>query len=119
MIPRGASSRMRATGRLNGWISEYTFCSRTRPAMSWVYCPPKSRIRIRSRRLLLDTVVGRLFGDDDVVHVRLAQPHGRRAHEARLGAQIFDRAAAGIAHPRLEPADELVDRLRQRPAGGS
>src|SRR5688572_1146250 len=122
MIPRGASSRIFASGTLNGWISEYTFCSRTRRAISCVYWPPKSRIRMRSRlllfdtALLLDTVVGSLFGDDDVVDVRFAQTHGGRAHETRLGAQVVDGAAAGVAHAGLEPADQLVDRLRQRAA---
>src|SRR5688572_2968950 len=116
MIPRGASSRIFASGTLNGWISEYTFCSRTRRAISCVYCPPKSRIRIRSRllldtTLLLDTVVGRLFGDDDVVNVRLAQAHGGGADELRLGAQVVDGAAPRVAHAGLQPADELVDRL--------
>jgi hypothetical protein len=46
MMPAGAMARMRSSGRLKGWISEYTFCSRTRRAMSWVYCEPKSRMRM-------------------------------------------------------------------------
>ncbi len=45
-MPAGAISRMRATGRSQGWISLYTFSSRTRRAMSCVYCEPKSRIRM-------------------------------------------------------------------------
>jgi hypothetical protein len=33
-----------------GTISQYTRDSRTRLAMSWVYCEPKSRIAIVARR---------------------------------------------------------------------
>src|SRR5512133_514756 len=42
----------------------------------------------------LQTVVRRLFGDADVVHVRLAHAGRRDLDELRLGAHLVDRAAA-------------------------
>src|SRR5436190_13277916 len=49
MMPRGFSSATRVAGR--SWRTSWqkTFCSRTRRAMSWPYCEPKSKIRMRSR----------------------------------------------------------------------
>ena len=49
------------------------------------------------------------------MHVRLAQALRGDLHEARFGAQILEGAAARVAHARLEPAEQLVDRLRERP----
>src|ERR1700676_2544543 len=46
MIPAGANLLMNDSGTSKGWISQYTFSSRTRRAMSWVYWAPKSRIRM-------------------------------------------------------------------------
>src|SRR5437660_10374263 len=48
MRPRGCSSATRAAGR--SWRTSWqkTFCSRTRRAMSWPYCAPKSKISTRS-----------------------------------------------------------------------
>src|SRR5689334_17725811 len=48
MIPLGRKARSRSAERSGRWISQYTFSSRTRRAISWVYWLPKSRIRIRS-----------------------------------------------------------------------
>src|SRR5438105_9306136 len=48
MRPRGCNSATRAAGRSWRTIVQKTFCSRTRRAMSWPYCAPKSRIRMRS-----------------------------------------------------------------------
>src|SRR5262245_51105160 len=48
MIPRGANSRTRAAVISCRTISQYTCCSRTRRAMSWAYCEPKSRTSTRS-----------------------------------------------------------------------
>ena len=48
MIPLGFQSRIQLTVREGGWISQYTCASRTRRAMSWVYCDPKSMIRMPS-----------------------------------------------------------------------
>ena len=47
MIPVGFQSRIQSTLRLGGWISEYTRASRTRRAINWVNCEPKSMMRIR------------------------------------------------------------------------
>src|SRR5262245_15579863 len=85
--------------------------------MSCVYCPPKSRMRTVWRKLFGPVVRG-FLGDDDPVDVALAEARRAAAHEARPGAQVLDRPAAAVAHPRAEPADELVDRLRERPAVG-
>src|SRR3954465_3309675 len=49
MMPRGFSSRTRSALRELRTIWQKTFCSRTRRAMSWPYCEPKSKIRTRSR----------------------------------------------------------------------
>src|SRR5207245_9305694 len=48
MRPRGRSSATRAAGR--SWRTSWqkTFCSRTRRAMSWPYCAPKSKTRTSS-----------------------------------------------------------------------
>src|SRR5438552_4143778 len=48
MMPRGSSARTRSTDTSCRAIWQKTFCSRTRRAMSWPYCEPKSRIRMRS-----------------------------------------------------------------------
>src|SRR5262249_21954529 len=48
MIPFGFSSATRAAGRSCRTTWQKTFCSRTRRAMSWPYCAPKSRIRTSS-----------------------------------------------------------------------
>src|SRR5574338_430570 len=48
MIPLGFQSRIHWTVLDGGWISQYTCASRTRRAMSWVYCDPKSMIRMPS-----------------------------------------------------------------------
>src|SRR5688572_24321893 len=47
MMPSGAQSRIHWRSRVGGWISEYTRASRTRRAISCVYCAPKSRMRMR------------------------------------------------------------------------
>src|SRR6185437_9696370 len=48
MMPEGFHSRTHSSVRVGGWISQYTRASRTRRAISCVYCAPKSRIRILS-----------------------------------------------------------------------
>src|SRR5262245_53098790 len=121
MIPSGRRRRISSSGRLYGWISEYTLSSRTRRAMSCVYCDPKSRMRTTSRpspALLFDGIVGRLLGDDHVVDVALAQAGRGDAHEARLLAQLVDALAPHVAHPRAQAAEELVDRVGERPLVG-
>src|SRR5262245_10330433 len=48
MIPLGSSSATRVAGRSWRTIWQKTFSSRTRRAMSWAYCEPKSKIRTSS-----------------------------------------------------------------------
>ena len=55
-----------------------------------------------------------LLGDDDVVHVALAEPARRDPHEARLGPQLGDGAAAGVTHAAAQAAHELVEDARER-----
>src|SRR5262249_41018921 len=43
--PFGFNAATSAAGVLKGTISEYTWHSRIRRAMTWVYCDPKSRMR--------------------------------------------------------------------------
>ena len=47
-MPLGFSSATRSADRSWRTIWQKTFCSRTRRAMSWAYCEPKSKIRTRS-----------------------------------------------------------------------
>src|SRR5579862_820446 len=131
MMPRGAKARTSASPMSQGWISQYTPSSRTRRAISCVYCAPKSRIRIRcawisgcaapgarvSRLAVRGTlaiapsrhpIVGCLLGDVDVVHVTFAHPGIGDAHEHRPGAQLADAAAAGVAHRGTQPTGQLV-----------
>src|ERR1700734_2599982 len=45
MIAFGFLASISGTGIVDGTISEYTWHSRTRRAMSWAYCAPKSTTR--------------------------------------------------------------------------
>src|SRR6266700_3628914 len=80
MRPRGASSAIRSAGR--SWRTSWqkTFCSRTRRAISWAYCAPKSRTRTRSRSeegfmFLANLLRGWLGGVERVLGEQLVQ-HG-------------------------------------------
>src|SRR5512138_3877041 len=88
--------------------------------MSWVYCDPKSRMRIFSEwmsteplpsagRALVRPVVRRFLLDDHVVDVALLEPRRGDADEARLHPELRDRLAAEVAHAAAEPAHELED----------
>src|SRR5260370_37281868 len=48
MRPRGFNAATRSAARSWRTIWQKTFCSRTRRAMSWPYCAPKSRTRTSS-----------------------------------------------------------------------
>src|ERR1017187_5951926 len=69
-------------------------------------------------RLLFDTIVGRLAGDDYVVDVTLAQAGAGDAHEMRLLLQLGDASAAHVAHAGAQSADKLEDHRLQRAAVG-
>src|SRR5688572_21713993 len=63
--------------------------------------------------VIVDLVVGRFLHDADVVNMTFA--HARRGdlHEVRLGAQVIDGRAAGVAHAGTQPAHHLVhDRIQ-------
>src|SRR5262245_53796144 len=66
MRPRGFSSATRLAGRSWRTIWQKTFCSRTRRAISWPYCEPKSKIRMRSFSekgfMMLTHFLGSRFG---------------------------------------------------------
>src|SRR5687768_14396376 len=130
MTPLAPKARTSSSLMSHGWISQYTPLSRTRRAISCVYCAPKSRIRIRwawmsggcnvvaeaAGRLAIsaDTVVRRLFGDRHVVYVAFAHARVGDSHERRPRAHLFDRAAAGIAHRGAQTARELMQDLDER-----
>src|SRR5690242_1408218 len=42
-MPEGSNLRISSSVVVHGSTEEKTCCSRMRRAMSWVYCPPKSR----------------------------------------------------------------------------
>src|SRR5580658_6545742 len=86
ITPRGAKARTAASVMSQGWISQYTPLSRTRRAMSWVYCAPKSRIRIRCAWMSGDAVIRRFLGDGHIVHMAFAHARVGDAHEFRAGA---------------------------------
>src|SRR5882762_4715212 len=46
MMPTGEYRRISSTLVLQGRTTEKTFCSRTRRAISWEYCAPKSKTTI-------------------------------------------------------------------------
>src|SRR5262249_44840411 len=62
---------------------------------------------------LLTSVVRRFLGDDDVVHVALADAGRRDANELRFFGQLLDRPAATVAHAGAKAADQLVDHRSQ------
>src|SRR4051812_42074718 len=57
----------------------------------------------------LDSVVRRLFGDDDVVHVPFAMTGGRHTNQLGVALKRRDIGTAAIPHARAEAADELVN----------
>src|SRR6476469_886416 len=61
----------------------------------------------------IHTIVRRFFGNDDVVHMAFAESCYRLADERRILLELGNRLASAIAHPGLEPSDELVDDRRQ------
>src|SRR5579872_2372345 len=110
MTPFAPYSRTNSFDTSHGWISPYTFASRTRRAINCVTCDPKSRMRILSRtNYLLHTIVRRLFDDLHVVDVRLAHACGSDLDELGLGAHLVDGRAPAIAHARAQSPDQLVD----------
>src|SRR5262249_25286179 len=60
-------------------------------------------------------VVGSLLGDDNVVWMALAQARAGHADEARVALHLFDGGGADVTHRLAQPADELIDHIRQGP----
>src|SRR3954467_13809322 len=107
MTPAGPYSRTKPSLTSQGWISQYTFASRTRRAMSWVYWAPKSRMRIRWCDLL-DSVISRLLHDRHGRPIRLPQARGGDLHELGLAAHLVDGGAAGVSHACAQAAEQLL-----------
>ncbi len=57
-MPLGFHLRTSSLLTSQGRISQYTPCSRTRRAMSWVYWAPKSRIRTREEWMSVWGLIG-------------------------------------------------------------
>src|SRR6266851_8675466 len=88
-------------GFVQGKISEYTPRSRMRRAMSWVYCPPKSRTAILSTASTPRTA---LAGPPQLLRLLEDLPFrldGRRDDQLRL-LQLADALRADRAHARAD-----------------
>src|SRR5215831_12604872 len=105
-----------------GTSSEKTRHSRTRRAISWEYCPPRSTTSTgrssglasgKGRTEASAPIVRRLLRDRHVVRMRLAQPGAGDAHEPRV-VQLRDRRRAAVAHGLAQAADQLMQDRRQR-----
>src|SRR3990172_4734144 len=117
-MPFGRNSRTNSVPTLYGWISQYTFSSRMRLAMSIVYCEPKSRISTFSFNALLHPVVRGFLRDDAFGAVALLEPRRRDPHERRPLPQVLDAPGAHVPHPGFQAPDELEDHDGQRPPVG-
>src|SRR2546430_2895330 len=102
--------------------SEYTRHSRTRRAISWEYCPPRSttstgRSSGAGNWTTFDgsaAIVRRLFRDRHVVRMRFAQARRSDAHEARA-LHLLERRGAAVPHRLPQSSDQLVQDGRERP----
>src|SRR4051812_26828738 len=66
---------------------------------------------LQAKSRLLNPVIWRFLGDDDVMHVTLAESGGGDTNETRLVLHLFNGATAAIAHACLEAAYELVHKV--------
>ena len=72
--------------------------------------------RMRYIPLLLQpagTVIGRFFRDGNVVRVAFDKGCVRDAHKARFFAHLVDAVHAAVSHAGADPADHLIDDIRQ------
>src|SRR5262249_50798370 len=83
----------------------------TAPTLEWT---KGTRPPLVASWLLLQTIVGGFFGDDDVVHVALAQTRRRHAQEPGAVAHLADGGAPAVAHASAQTADQLIDQLREQ-----
>src|SRR6185437_1504854 len=112
MMPEGFHSRTHSSVRVGGWISQYTRASRTRRAISCVYCAPKSRIRILSGFIQLSK-----FDDFHFARVEIDERSGARAVQPAASlARVQDQRIAPALHLDLmRAAMEYEVVLVQRP----
>src|SRR5215472_7854221 len=69
----------------------------------------RSHARKRKYSELFHLIVGRLAGDDDVVHVALAQPGGGDADKPAVLLQFAKIGRSAISHAAAQAAGELID----------
>src|SRR5664279_510201 len=123
MTAFGAKSRTNASLTSFGWISQKTCASRTRRAMSWVTCEPKSRMRILSCMRGSGGRIGRCASSagaplaaemDDRQQQGSTLEHGaeveRRAEPPVARIQVRDHAEHGRAQQRRDHRHQAVQR---------
>src|ERR1035441_2710407 len=71
-------------------------------------------IQYQAPARLLNMIVGRLAGDDHVMHVAFAQARPRNAHELRVLLQFLHGSAAQVTHARPPSAHQLKHHRLQR-----
>src|SRR5271165_6978744 len=76
--------------------------------------PSVRAIYHQARTHLLQPVIGRFLGDDDVVYVAFAKAGRCDAEEFRFVLQFADRSRAAISHAGAQAADKLINHLGQR-----
>src|SRR5689334_24582813 len=64
----------------------------------------------------IQTVIRRLLGDGDIVHVRFAHARRRDPHEMWLGAHVRNRRAANVTHRGAQTTGQLMHDVAQRSA---
>src|SRR5262249_31245142 len=122
MRPRGLNSATRAAVKSCRTSCPKTFCSRTRRAISWPYCAPKSKINTRSlsSNCVISIYAPGTEGFSSYAFPNSARPPGRRldrVHErgphpaAFQSVQSGDGRAAGTGdsvfqHGRMQPGVE-------------
>src|SRR3954453_8643881 len=114
MIAFGSRASMSATGIVCGTISEYTLASRTRRAMSWAYCAPKSTTRTRSCSV---TALSRL-GHRDPSGVGVGAPRSLSA-ALLLPAQTLPCVRFTLTSTRLSAELRQLGGALERPAEGA
>src|SRR5689334_17860328 len=104
MMPAGRFDASSLAPRSCATISEYTCASRTRRAMSWAYCAPRSTTRTGRGSVMASLVA---HPDALLGLIRLALGLDRRRdHEFRL-LELLDRLVAGGRHRRRERPEQV------------
>src|SRR5687768_4119618 len=103
-LPSLAYSRIQSSGMSQGWTSQNTWASRTRRAISWVTCEPKSRMRI------LSCCMSGQVGDQRMFELEAGALQGA-VHRDERGFQVDRdlqvRGVIGREFERLRPVPEL------------